>query len=93
MEILGQLFPLIILVAVFYFIIIRPQQQQAKKHKEMVEGLQKGDKIITGGGLYAEVIKAEADYIKIKLNDDGQTVRLAKDFVARKQEETVQESN
>jgi len=59
----------------------------------MVAGLQKGDKIITGGGLYAEVIKAEADYVKIKLNDDGQSVRLAKDFIARKQEETTSESN
>jgi len=93
MDILAQIFPLVILFAVFYFIIIRPQQTQAKKHKEMVENLQKGDKIITGGGLYAEVIKAEADYIKVKLNDDGQTVRLAKDFVARKQEETTSESN
>jgi preprotein translocase subunit YajC len=59
----------------------------------MVEGLQKGDKIITAGGLYAEVVKAEADFIKIKLTDDGQSVRLARDFVARKQEETAPESN
>jgi len=91
MEILAQILPLLILVAVFYFIIIRPQQQQAKKHKEMVDNLQKGDKIITAGGLYAEVIKAEAEYLKIKLNDDGQTFRLSKDFVSKKQDESVSE--
>jgi preprotein translocase subunit YajC len=91
MELLAQLLPLAILIGVFYFIIIRPQQQQAKKHKEMVENLQKGDKIITSGGLYVEVVKAETDYLKVKLNDEGQMVRISKDFVAKKQEESQAE--
>lgn len=55
----------------------------------MVESLTKGDKIITAGGIHAEVIKAEDDFIKVKLNDEGTTVRLAKDFVARKVEDTT----
>ena len=91
MDIISQLLPLIILFAVFYFIIIRPQQQQTKRHKEMIDNLQKGDKIITAGGLYAEVVKAEDEFLKIKLNDEGQVFRLSKEFVSKKQEETVSE--
>lgn len=57
----------------------------------MIENLQKGDKIITAGGLYAEVIKAEEAFLKIKLNDEGHVYRLSKEFVSKKQEETVSE--
>ncbi len=89
MEAIVQILPLAVLFAIIYFLVIRPQQVQAKKHKEMVESLTKGDKIITAGGIHAEVIKAEDDFIKVKLNDEGTTVRLAKDFVARKVEDTT----
>ncbi|WP_298694355.1 preprotein translocase subunit YajC, partial [uncultured Sulfuricurvum sp.] len=51
MEILSQILPFVFLIAVMYFVIIRPQNQQAKKHKAMVEALSKGDKIVTTGGL------------------------------------------
>jgi preprotein translocase subunit YajC len=77
--------PLIILFAIFYFLIIRPQQKQQKAHKEMLESLTKGDKIVTSGGLIAEVIKPEEDFIKIKLNDDT-IVKLERSFVAKKVE-------
>jgi len=80
---MAQFLPLILLFAIFYFLIIRPQQKQQKAHREMLESLKKGDKIVTNGGLYAEVIKTEEDFIKIKLNDTA-TVRLDRAFVARK---------
>ena len=51
MEMLAQLLPFIFLIAIMYFIIIRPQQQQAKRHQEMLNNLQRGDKIVTNGGL------------------------------------------
>ena len=84
MEAIVQILPLAVLFAIIYFLVIRPQQVQAKKHKEMVDALTKGDKIITAGGIHAEVIKTEEDFIKVKLNDEGVTVRLANEFVARK---------
>lgn len=56
---------------------------QAKKHKEMLNALTKGDKIITNGGLVAEVVNAEGDFIKVKLNDDV-IVRIDRNFVAKK---------
>lgn len=86
MELLSQLLPFIFLIGIMYFIIIRPQQQQAKKHKEMLEALSRGDKIVTNGGLIAEVKKVEENFFSIKLNDDV-IVKLAKDAVSRKYED------
>ena len=84
-SIIGSLAPLLILFAIFYFLIIRPQQKQQKAHKEMLESLTKGDKIITSGGLIAVIVKPEEDFIKIKLNDDT-IVKLDRSFVAKKVE-------
>lgn len=82
---MEQLIPLIILFAIFYFLIIRPQKQQQEKHKTMLEALTKGDKIITSGGIIATIVKPEEDFIKIKLNDDT-IVKLDRAFVAKKVE-------
>ncbi|WP_104721133.1 preprotein translocase subunit YajC [Helicobacter mesocricetorum] len=82
-NIFMQLLPLIVLIAIFYFLIIRPQQKQAKNHKEMIAALDKGDKVITSGGFIVEVVKREEDYFMVRLNDDT-IVKLAKDYVARK---------
>ena len=82
-SVIAQFLPLIILFAIFYFLIIRPQQKQQKEHQEMLASLKKGDRIVTAGGLIAEVVKPEEDFIKIKLNDDT-VVKLEKNFVSRK---------
>jgi preprotein translocase subunit YajC len=80
--------PLIILFAIFYFLVIRPQQQQVKKHREMIENLQKGDKLVTNGGLIGEVVKVEEGFFKISLGDKIE-VRLDKESVLRKVEDEV----
>ena len=85
MEQLGSFLPLIILFAIFYFLIIRPQQKAQKTHKEMLEALTKGDEIITTGGLIAIIVKTEEDFIKIKLNDDT-IVKLDRSSVTKKVE-------
>ena len=77
--------PLVVLFGIFYFLIIRPQQQQAKKHKEMLANLKKGDKIVTNGGLIAEIVKVEEDFIKVKLEENN-FARIEKEFVAKKYE-------
>ena len=84
-SLIGALMPMILLFAIFYFLIIRPQNKQRKEHAEMVASLKKGDKIVTAGGLIAVVVKPEEDYFKIKLNDDT-VVKLDKNYVARKVE-------
>ncbi len=82
-NVLTSLLPLIVLFGIFYFLVIRPQQKQAKAHKEMLSALKKGDKIITNGGLICEVVKPEEDFIKVKLNDDT-IVKISRDFIAKK---------
>ncbi|GAA7377956.1 preprotein translocase subunit YajC [Helicobacter pylori] len=88
-EILTTLLPLVVLFLIFYFLIVRPQRQQQKKHKEMIEGLTKGDKIVTQGGLIVEVLKAEANFFSVKLNDDT-TAKLSKNYIAFKLDELDQ---
>ena len=83
-NLISSLLPLVVLFAIFYFLVIRPQQKQVKKHKEMLSALQKGDKIITNGGLICEVIKPEDDFIKVKLNDEGTMVKISRDYIAKK---------
>ena len=51
-DLLSSLMPLVVLFAIFYFLIIRPQQKQQKEHKNMIDDLSKGDKIVTSGGTY-----------------------------------------
>jgi len=55
--IIVQFIPLILIFAVFYFLLIRPQQRRAKEHRDMVSAMQRGDKVITAGGLRAKVVK------------------------------------
>lgn len=82
-SLIGSFLPLIVLFAIFYFLIIRPQQKQAKEHKAMVEGIQKGDKIVSSGGIIVEVVKVEEEFIKVK-NDDGSEMKLAREYIAKK---------
>lgn len=89
-SLVASLLPLVVLFGIFYFLVIRPQQKQQKNHKKMLEGLQKGDKIITNGGLIAEVVKTEKNYLKIRLSDNV-VVNLARDFVAKKADDEDKE--
>lgn len=85
-DLFGSLLPLIVLFAIFYFLIIRPQQKQQKEHTEMVESLQKGDKILTNGGLIVEITKVEDEFLTVKSVDDTK-LRVARNYVASKWED------
>lgn len=86
-DIFVSLLPLIVLFAVFYFFLIRPQRVQAKRHREMLEGLKKGDKVVSSGGLICEIIKVEDQFFSVRLSDES-TARLSRDFVAYKYDDT-----
>ncbi len=81
-DLLSSLLPLVALFAIFYFLIIRPQQKQAKQHKGMISELKKGDKIVTNGGLMVEITKVEESFLVVK-NHDNSEMKLAKEFVSR----------
>lgn len=60
-DFLLQLAPLFVIVAIFYFLFIRPQQKRVKAHQEMVKNLRRGDTVVTSGGLIGKVSKVVDD--------------------------------
>jgi preprotein translocase subunit YajC len=85
MQLETFLFP-IALIAIFYFLLILPQQRQAKAHKQMLSELKKGDKVITSGGLVGEVTNVDENFIKIKLNDDV-IVKIVREYILKRVDE------
>lgn len=59
---------------IFYFLLIRPQQKKMKQHTEMLMNIKKGDMIVTGGGIYAEVKKIEDMYITVEIAEGTEIV-------------------
>jgi preprotein translocase subunit YajC len=66
---LGLLFPVAILV-LFFFLFIRPQQKRVKEHKTMVEALNKGDEVLTNGGLAGNIIKVSDNFVSLQIADN-----------------------
>ena len=62
--------PLVALVAVFYFMILRPQSKRAKEHKVMLEALQRGDEVVTTGGELGRVSKVYEQYVGVELAEN-----------------------
>jgi preprotein translocase subunit YajC len=62
-----QFMPLIAMVAIFWFLIIRPQMRRQKEHQAKVSGIKKGDQVLTGGGFVARVIKVDDHYAELEL--------------------------
>ncbi len=69
MELIGTVLPLVAMFAIFYFLLIRPQQKQQKAVREMQNSLQKGDKIVTIGGLHGILDSIDEDKIVLKVSD------------------------
>jgi preprotein translocase subunit YajC len=80
----AQFMPLALIVVVFYFLILRPQQKRLKAHRAMVEGLKRGDKIITAGGIVATVKKVdhESDMLEVEIADNT-TVTLVRSTITQ----------
>jgi len=70
MQSIQQFLPLIIIFAIFYFILIRPQQQKQKTHKSMLDSLKNGDKVITIGGLYGIIREIKGDVLTLEIAKD-----------------------
>lgn len=69
-SIAGTLIQIFGIFIVFYLLLIRPQQKKMKQHEAELLAIQKGDKIITGGGIYAKVIKIDGDDITVEISKD-----------------------
>jgi preprotein translocase subunit YajC len=69
-----------------YFVIIRPQQKEAKAKVAMIAALKKGDKVITTGGFIVVIYKVEEHFLTVKVNDDT-NAKITKDSIAKKYED------
>ena len=67
MESAMQFLPIILMFVVLYFLMIRPQQQKAKEHKALLEGLGKGDEVVTASGMVGRITKVGDDFVTIEI--------------------------
>jgi preprotein translocase subunit YajC len=84
----SLLYPILILVFIFvlfYFVLIRPQRKRQKEHDAMIQELQKGDKVITAGGIYGTIESLNEENIVIKV-ESGATIRVARGSVVGRRE-------
>lgn len=70
----GFFIVLLLMFALLWFMLIRPQRAQQKRHKEMLGGLKVGDEIVTSGGIYGEVVQLDTERVMLEVDDD---VRIA----------------
>jgi preprotein translocase subunit YajC len=76
---LVSLLPILAMVAIIYFLLIRPQQKEQSRHRKMVESLRQGDEVVTVGGVYGKIVAIQGDKLKLKVDDKTNlTVEKAK---------------
>ena len=81
-QLFVQLMPLFLIFGVFYFLLIRPQQRRVKEHKAMVSAIQRGDKILTSGGMKGKVVRVINDFdIEVEISQ-GVNVVIVKSTVS-----------
>ena len=82
MGMVVQFLPFILILVIFYFLMIRPQQRRVKQHQEMVKNLRRGDTIITSGGMVGKVTKViDDDQVEVEIAD-GVRIRQMRGMVS-----------
>ena len=82
-----QFIPLILILGVFWFLIISPQQKKQKEHQRMVDSLRKGDKIVTNGGIFGTIVKVGDDRLTLEIASKIQ-IQLERHQVSRMDKKT-----
>ena len=83
MDQIGQFLPLILIFAIMYFLLIRPQQKKMKDHQAMVAALRRGDKVVTAGGLVGKVVKVmDEGEVEVEIAD-GVKVRVVQSTISQ----------
>ncbi len=91
MSMLMNLAPLILIFVVFYFLLILPQQKKAKQHKQMLESIDKGDDVITSGGIHGKVVGVNEQVLTLDIGDKVK-IKVSREFIAHKKN-TEQQTN
>ncbi|HYC54874.1 MAG TPA: preprotein translocase subunit YajC [Candidatus Binatia bacterium] len=71
---ITQLIPLVLIMGVFYFLLIRPQQQKAKEHEQMLSALAVGDRVVTNGGIYGKVVELRENDVSLEISGSPRVV-------------------
>ena len=82
MDGIGAFLPLILIFGVFYILLIRPQQKKVKQHRELLNNLKKGDKVITSGGIIGNITKVNDNKELLVEITDGVEIKIAPGMVA-----------
>lgn len=72
---------LVVMVILFYFILIRPQSKRAKEHKSMIDSLQKGDEVITGGGVAGKIVDIGENFILVEIAENTK-IKIQKNAIS-----------
>ena len=72
--------PIVGMILIFWFLIIRPQMKRQKEHTAKIEGIKRGDQVVTAGGLMAKVVKVDDDYAELELAQ-GVRVKAVKNTI------------
>lgn len=75
-----ELVMIVVMIAVFYFLLIRPQQKRAKEHQQLVNELAKGDEVITAGGILGKITKVDENYAVVEIADNME-IKLQKSSI------------
>ncbi len=76
-----QIIPLVFMFAIFYFLLIRPQQKKAKEHKALLESMKKGDNVITAGGVHGKVTAVENELVTLEIANNV-NIKITKSYIA-----------
>ena len=89
-QMLGSMAPLVIIFAIFYFLLIRPQKKKAQEYKKLLESLKPGDKITTAGGIHGVIEKVGNNTVTVKIAANT-SIKLNKNSVSLIRSETEEE--
>ena len=84
---LVSFLPILAMLAIMYFLLLRPQQKEARRHQQMLAALKKGDEVVTVGGLFGRILALTEDRVSLRI-DEGVKVEVERAKIMRVVERT-----
>ena len=88
MDFVLSLLPFVAIIAIFYFLVLRPQQKQRKAHAEMIASLRRGDTVVTYGGMIGKVAKVADDEISVEVSENTR-IRIVRSMIMEVRDKTA----
>lgn len=88
---LTTIVPLVLMIGIFYFLLIRPEKKRSKKMKEMLDNLQVADEVVTTGGIIGRVLSVKEDTVLIETGSDRTRIRVLRSSIAENR--TIHDTN